>query len=123
MKVRRYKSRGFTFLEVLLATTLITVVFTALLEAVSLGLFSGGVDESELVAVNLAQEKIEELRNTAYSGIANEARVQVSGFSAFERGVAVSTVQAGLKQVNVNVYWSAKANEINTSLVTYISDI
>lgn len=123
MRIGRHKSKGFTFLEVLLAVILIAGVFAALMEAVSLGLFSSGVDESELTAVALAQEKIEELRNTVYSGIVNESRAQVAGFFAFEREVETSTIQAGLKQVNVNVYWSVKSDELNTALVTYISDI
>ena len=53
------KSKGFTLLEVLLAVILFTVGFTALLQAMSVGLFAGGENENELVAVNLAQEKIE----------------------------------------------------------------
>ena len=117
------KSKGFTLLEVLLAVILFTVGFTALLQAMSVGLFAGGENENELVAVNLAQEKIEELRNKSYSAITNETKAVVAGFPAFAREAVITIPQTSLKQVSVNVYWYSKSNELNTSVVTYVSDI
>lgn len=115
--------KGFTLLEVLLTIILMVTGFIVLLQAVSIGLFAGGENETELVAVNLAQEKMEELRNKSYPDIANETKAVVSGFPAFQREVSVTALQSGLKQVNVTVYWFAKSDELNTSLVTYVSDI
>ena len=94
-----------------------------LLQALAIGLFSGGENETELVAISLAQEKTEELRNKSYPNIVNEAKAVVPGFSAFQREVMLTIPQAGLKQVSVNVYWFTKADELNVSLVTYVSDI
>ena len=114
--------KGFTLLEVLLALLLFTAAFIALSLAVSQGLFVSGDSEASLVASNLAQEKMEEIRNTAYSSIANEAKAAVSGFSSYQREVVVSTPLTNLKQVAVNVYWFNKANELSVSLVTYASN-
>ena len=94
---------GFTLLEILLATVLLTGCSVFLLQAVSIGIFGGGINETELIAVNLAQEKVESIRNTAYAGISNEAKAVISGFSAFQREVVVITPQTNLKQVAVNV--------------------
>lgn len=116
------EARGFTLLEVLLAVLLITFSFAALSQAFSLGLFFSGDDESLLVANNLAQEKMEEIRNKIYSSIANEAKAAVTGFPVFQREVVVTTPQSSLKQVNVNVYWYNKSSELNTGLVTYVSN-
>lgn len=116
------KPAGFTLLEVLLALLLITVGTLALAQAFSLGLFSSAENESLLVSSQLAQEKMEEIRNKTYSGISNESRAAVSGFSGYEREVVVTTPVTNLKQVNVNVYWFNKASELSTSLVTYASN-
>ena len=115
--------RGFTLLEVLLAVLLVAVGFVALSQAFSLGLFASGNNESLLVGTHLAQEKMEEIRNKSYANVTNETRTAVSGFSAFDREVVVSTPSANLKQVNVSVYWLNKDDELNTSLVTYVSNI
>lgn len=114
--------KGFTLLEVLLAIIIITVGFTILLQAVSTGLFAGGDNENMLVAVNLAQEKMEELRNRDYSNVINETKNTVSGFSVFQREVVTSTIQTGLKQISVNVYWFVKSDELSLNLVSYVSD-
>lgn len=116
-------SKGFTLLEVLLAVLLFVSAFTVLAQAISAGLSSGGDNENSLIAANLAAEKMEILKNTAYASVANEARGAVSSFSAFERQVAVTTPLANLKQVTVTVYWTHKASEISYSLVTYVSNL
>ena len=114
---------GFTLLEVVLTIILMVAVFVVLLEAFSTGLFSGGENETELVAINLAKERMEDIRNRTYATIVNEAKAVIAAFPAFQREVVVTTPQTGLRQVTVNVYWFTKANELNESLVTYVSDI
>jgi len=115
--------KSFTILEVLLAIILISVGFAVLLHSISIGLFAGGENESELVAIKLVQDKIEELRNKSYANIANEAKAAVSGFSGYEREVVVITPQTDLKQININVYWLSKSSELNTGIATYVSNI
>jgi Tfp pilus assembly protein PilV len=120
---KRQIARGFTLLEVLIATVLLTtgVIIVA-------GLFSAGLsssDDAEMtgIAMNLAQKRIEEIQNLNYtSGVANESRAAVAGFSGFQRAVAVTTPATDLKQVTVTVFWSDKGNDVNTSLTTYISN-
>ncbi len=114
---------GFTLLEILLTLLLLGVGMVSLVSAITLILTSGGINESELIATNLAQEKIETLKNTSYSGIANEAKAAVSGFSSFEREVAVTTPVTSLQQITVTVYWNHKTTELSKNLVTYRSDI
>jgi prepilin-type N-terminal cleavage/methylation domain-containing protein len=119
--VRRRK--GFTLLEVLLAVVLLVGGFMALSQAVVTGLFVSGENEQELMASNLAQERMEDIRNTAYASIAAETRAPVAGFTSYEREVTVTTPLANLKQVNVTVYWHSKSDELSFSLVTYVSNI
>lgn len=122
-KVRKHESRGFTLLELMLAVLLLVSGFLSLSWALSAGLFAGGDNENTLTAINLAQEKMDEIRNKSYASLVNEAKAAVSGFSSFQRETAVSAIQSGLKQVNVNVYWYVKSAETSVGLVSYVSDI
>ena len=114
--------RGFTLLEVLLAVVLMVTGSVFLLQAIGTGLSSGGVNESELVAYNLAAERMESLENTAYASIVNEAKAVVPGFPSFQRQVAFTTPITNLKQITVTTYWTVKGTEISTALVTYSSN-
>ena len=120
---KRGKKKGFTLLEILLTLVLIVGGFAALSQAVSEGFFAAAENENDLIAIHLAQEKMEELRNKSYSSIASETKAVVSGFSVFQREVVVTTPQSNLKQVNVIVYWFSKASELNVNLVTYVSHV
>lgn len=117
------RSKGFTLLEVLLAVVLFGAGFVALLQAVGLALFSGSVNENEIIAVNLIQEKMEEARNTNYAGLFTEdPPSEVNGFPGFTRGMTVRTVQTGIKEAVVNVYWYVKNDRINMNAATYVSE-
>lgn len=122
MKIRSRKG-GFSLLEVMLAILLFGTGLVFLLQIVNTGLFVGGQNEDTVIAANLAQEKIEESRNAAYAAIVSEAKTAVIGFPAFQRQVDMTTLQTGLKQISVTVYWYAKSAEMSTNMVTYVSDI
>lgn len=117
------RPKGFTLLEVLLAVILFAASFTVLAQAVSTGLASGGDNESSLVAANLAAEKMELLKRTAYASIVNETKAAVSGFTSFSREVVVMTPVTDMKQATVTVYWYYKSAELSYSLVTYFSNL
>lgn len=112
---------GFTLLEALIAMVLMIVGFAVLLQAIGAGLSAGSENENDLLAVNLAQEKIEGLRNAAYLDIINETKKEVPNFSVFWREVIVQALEPCLKQVMVNVYWFSKGSELSQSAVTYIA--
>ncbi len=122
-KIPSLNKKGFTIFEVLLAIVLIAMGFVVLLDFTSIGLFSTGENESELVAIKLAQERIEELRNKSYANVVNEVKASIGGFPGYEREVVVTTPQTDLKQISVNVYWLSKSSELNTGIVTYVSNI
>ena len=117
------RKSGFTLLEVLITLVLLTTGLIALLQATSSGLFSSRDNESELVALNLAQEKVEDLRNKSFANVVNEAKAAVSGFADFQRDVVVTTPVANLKQVTVTVYWNASGGEVSENIVSYVSNI
>jgi len=114
--------KGFTLLEVLIAILLFSVGFISILQVMSAGLFAGGQNEDEIIAFYLAQEKIEEINNASFAGIAAEAKAAVTGFPAFSRQVAVSVPETNLDQITVTVYWYARNTETSFTMVTYVSN-
>ena len=114
--------KGFTLLEILISLVIVTVSIVFISGAFSSSMV-GSVDaEKTTVAMNLAQRRMEEMRNLDFdTGIIAEAKADVSGFSGFQREVSVSEPQTDLKQVTVTVYWTYKGDEISVPLVVYIS--
>ena len=99
---------GFTLLEILLAIVLFaigTIAAMDLLHRAQAGINDG---ETTWTATHLAQMRAEELRNTAYASLADEAEARISspsGFSQFCRQVTVTTPYTNLKQITVAVSW------------------
>ena len=88
---------------------------------------AGSTDgENVLLATQLAQRRLEELRNVIYASLANEAKASVSspsGFTRFSREVTVTTPYTNLKQVVVTIYWTGVGGETNVTLQTYRSGV
>lgn len=117
---------GFTLLEVLIALILFTVGVIAVAGFFSSGLFASSDAENTAIAMNLAQRRMEEIKNFTFANVVDEAKAAVSGFTGFEREVTVSDPSgaptiADLKDVTVTVYWDVKADEVSVSLRTLIS--
>ncbi len=117
---------GFTLLEMLIALTVFAVGTLSVMELLQRG--QAGVTDGEnvLIATHLAQWRMEELRNTAYASLANEAKASISnpsGFTRFSRQVTVTTPYANLRQVVVSVYWTTTGGETSVSLQSYRSNI
>lgn len=117
---------GFTLLEVMLALVLFGVGTVSIIEVMQHAQAGMGDGESVLIATSLAQRRLEELRNTAYASLADEAKASVtspSGYERFSRKVEVTTPYTNLKQLVVTVYWTAAGGETSLSLQAYRSNI
>ena len=116
----RSNKSGFTLLETLIAILLLSIGATALIWAFSAGLFASTDADNVDLALNVAQAKMEEIKNTAYSSIVSVAKAASPGVSGFQQSVNMTVLYTGLKQVDVTVYWSPQGVETNVSLSTYI---
>ncbi len=114
--------KGFTLLETLLSILLFSVGFVFILQIMSTGLFAGGQNENEIVALYLVQEKIEELKNDSFAAITAETKAAVTGFPAFSRQVDIYVPQTNLDQITVTVYWFARNTETSFTMVAYVSN-
>lgn len=114
--------RGFTLLEVLIATFLAGVCIVALMEAFNRGTTGVGHVEDYTQAITLTQEQMEQITQTPFSGIAAQAKAPVNGFPQFSREVQVTTPHADLKEVRVITYWTVPNGETSVQLVTYVAN-
>ena len=117
---------GFTLLEMMLSLVLFATGTLAVHELMHRAQAGATDGENVLLATHLGQRRLEELRLTAYAGIANEAKASVSspsGYSRFSRQVAVTTPYTNLKQIVVTVYWNVPGGETSISLRTYRSGV
>lgn len=114
--------KAFTLLEVLITVIIFTVGVVVILRQFSRGMVGSLDAENTTIAMHLAQQRMEEVRNLDFdTGIVNEAKAVVSGFSAFQREVVVIEPETDLKRTTVNTYWTSQADEVSVSLTTYIS--
>lgn len=118
--LRGFYKKGFTLIEILLAVSLIVLGVIAVISVMSSGISSDMTVEGQIKALNLAQEKIEEIKNTAYASVASESRAAVTGFSGYERETVVSGTP---KQATVYVYWTYQGVQQTLSLVTLVTDL
>jgi len=105
---------------------IMAVGITALVSVFSMGIFSNQDAENTAIAINLATEKIEELKNKSFASIVNEPQTQVSDFPTFTRSVSVITTgtnpASSLKEVTVNVNWQTKSQNQTHSLTALFAD-
>lgn len=129
---KRLERHGFTLLEVLITAVLVTMGFALLLRAFSMAISADKYAEYRSVALNLAKEKLEEIKNTGFSQIGSGT--DYPGSSApYLRFVTsrVTTValydgdddgspDADLKRVTVDVYWTQKGTPQRVELETLV---
>lgn len=120
--------KGFTLLEVLITTVIISVGVATLVGLFGNVLVASSDAENTLIAMNLAQQRMEEIRNLGFANITDEPKTDVDAinFPGFQREVEVDdpvgepTID-DLKEVTVTVYKTFKGTEISIALKTYIS--
>jgi len=117
------RNKGFTLLELLIAIVFITTALFPLLTALTATITVSTASDSEIMAVNLVQTKIEEIKNTSFHSIISESLGTVPNYPAYEREVIVASTEANLLDVAVIVYWSPEAGVAKSvSLETYVSN-
>ncbi len=114
------KSRkGFTLLEVLVATVLVGIGIFAIMEGFNRGYLGVGEAEDYSVALSLSEQKMEELRDLSYADIVAAPKAAVPGFPNFQQEVIVVISVNNLKHILVNTYWTVPNGEKHISLQVY----
>lgn len=120
MPARILSLKGFTLLEILLTLLILSVGMIALSQAFSAGVLASTDVENVDLALNIAQARLEEIRDTSFSGIGSSGPAADSNFPNYEVTVAVNGTDP--KQVGVTVAWNVKGGTTNVVLTTLISN-
>ena len=115
--------QGFTLIELLIALVLAAGGLMVLMYLMSVAIFADSGIEYSLISLSLANEKLEELKDSNYNSIASATENTLSGFPwVDERAVTVSEIDTDLKDVQVEVRWTQKGGQQAVSLRTYIAN-
>ena len=104
-----YHEQGFSALEVLIASSIIAVALLAIASMFPTAYSNVDRSGKETVAVTLAQQRIEWLRNQAYTSAALAAGTTsesaITGYAGYTRTTVIqdNTPASGIKQVTVTV--------------------
>lgn len=118
-------SMGFTLIEVLVAIVILSVGLLGM-ASLTVGIIHGNKFSNEMTtATTLGQDKMEDVRNLGYSGVAPESKAVVSSpYTGYKREVTVSndSPASGMKTVTVKVYWGGTNMEThNVELKTILA--
>jgi hypothetical protein len=126
MRKLALKSDGFTLMEVIMIIVIVSVFMAAIGIPLLNSLRESDLPEISTIAYFLGLEKLEQLAPKTTGSISAESRSAVSGYSDYEREVAVEDVScndlstpkagSGCRKVTVTVYHAKIPNGV--SMVT-----
>ena len=113
--------RGFTLLEVMIALILFALAVIAILNAINTGIFGSGDVENIRAALNVAQTRVETIRNTPLASVVNSGPTADTNFPNLSVTVAVSGTDP--KQVGVTVTWHVRGDPVSMTVTTLKTQI
>jgi Tfp pilus assembly protein PilV len=126
---RKRKSSGFTFTEVIVASTLLLVAMVPILKALTQAHLSSIIIERKTRCLTLAQTKLDDIKaRSIYNWVGpgfDENNVSLDG--AYLCTVRDTGAGADLKNISIEVGYDLNGNnqldteEIETELVTYVA--
>ena len=130
--------QGFTLIELLIAIILAATGLMVLMQLMGVAIFADSNLEYRLTALNLANEKLEELKDDGYSHANLDpasspfTEASISGFDFVDQrqwtvdyvdaNLSTSVSDTGLKDVTVEVQWTQKGGTQSVAVETLIGD-
>jgi type II secretory pathway pseudopilin PulG len=99
------REEAFTLIEVVASLIIIGVALVAILGMFYVGSKTGKMNEDRLIAYNLLQRKMEEVRAKSFTNIAGAINQNYSGFTDYTLDTTVTNISSNLKKVEVSVEW------------------
>lgn len=134
-KILHSKILGFSLIEALVASVVVAVAMMGLANLQGITLINSADSRMKTHALNLAQDKIEELRGFAnqntYTGLAGNTDTPTGANATFTRTWTVTdcsvsgncTAQGNYKQANTTVTWTDRQGATQTvQLTSYIAE-
>jgi len=129
MRRLRDNNSGFTLIEVLAAMLILSVGLLGIAALITGIISSNKLSNRISTATVIAQDKMEQIRMTGYSGMpvsdttTTEDYNSITNYSLYKRVTftEVANPDAGMKKITVTVSWDADAHSVE--LKTIIADI
>jgi len=128
----RNMKQGFTLIELLIAIILAASGLMVLMQLMGVAIFADADNEYNLIALHLANEKLEELKDGDYCSVASATESSISGFDFVDQrqwtvdyvdaNLSTSVSDTGLKDVTVQVQWTQKGGTQSVAVETLIGD-
>ncbi len=129
---RRVRAPGFTLAEVLIAVTILLLVFVSSISAITVGFKLLEEARASTLASQILQSEVENLRLRNWAEITAmpasapfvvEIDPTIKNFPKFECSRKIETVRSGLKQAVLSVAWKTSDGRARTRrYVTYIAE-
>lgn len=124
-------NKGFTIVEILFALTLLAVGLASVVVILGEGQFQHAIAGKNIVALTLAKEKLEQIKNQTYGSVISEGiptPVQyLDPYSEYSYRVLVTSLggPAQIKDVAVTIFYTAakQSTPIAITLETYIANL
>lgn len=113
--------KSFTLLEVLIATVILTVGVIVITWAFGAGIFAAADIEDVDLALNIAQGKMENIKNTPLGSLSDSGPVADIDFPRFSTTVNVAEGQNPML-IDVTVIWNVKGGLASSTLTTLVAD-
>jgi type IV pilus assembly protein PilV len=115
---------GFTLIEIMITLVILSIGLVALAGLQVSAIKGNAFSKRMTAAVSIANQKLEQLKDTAYANILSESSTQITQSNIqFTRQVTVTNNSplANTKTVNVTVTWSDGSNSHSVPITTIIS--
>ena len=117
----RITNRGFSLIEVLLAIVIVSGGVIAVAKGFASGLLAYNDTQDTELALNIAQAKMEEIKNTPFASLVDSGPADDPNFSNFRVTVNTAEGQDPMR-VEVTVAWNVKGGESNLVLTTLVTN-
>lgn len=131
MMAKLHNKKGFTFIEVIITIFLLSIVLLGLANINVMSIKYRSLSKTITTATTLAQEKMEELKNTTYSSLSGangtdyatiDSVVQTTQAGSFFKRSWTVTAGSGYMEVSVSITWTwLKANDHTLTFNTRIA--
>lgn len=108
-------------MEVLITTIILAIGVAGIIWAFSAGMYATTDVENIDLALNIAQAKMEEIKNTAFASLADSGPAVDANFPRFSTTVNVAEGQNPM-QIEVTVNWDVQGGSTGFTLTTLIAD-
>ena len=116
--------KGFTLIEMVLVLALLTLGFLPMVLSFASGITSSENSTDMSKAVQLATERMENIRSLSYASLANsnEAYGTISGYPNFKSITTVNELHTNLTGITVEVIWQSANRTGSVTLETYVAN-